>query len=300
MQDLSKASKSIPEVSVLVTVYNRQEFLPECLDSILASTWQDFEVIVVDDCSSDSSVEIAEAYAKRDNRIRFFQNEKNLGDYGNRNRAASLARGEFLKYLDADDLIYPHGLYAMVSSMREFPEAGFGLCHHDRNPSIPFPFQSSPQQVISDHFLRQSVLGRGPSASIIRREHFEAVGGFSGQQFIGDAELWMKLAEVAPVVSLVPALVWWRVHPGQQIKLESSQPEIFDKRFHLDLDSIEATKHLSPEEKKSATDRVLQHHARKILSIAIRQRLPSLAFSLFRQSRMSLRNLGRGLFPYLR
>ena len=90
-------------VSILVTVYNREAYLAECLDSILSSNESDFEVIIVDDASSDRSVEIAEQYASRDPRVVLHENEKNLGDYGNRNRAASLASGKYLKYLDADD-----------------------------------------------------------------------------------------------------------------------------------------------------------------------------------------------------
>jgi glycosyltransferase involved in cell wall biosynthesis len=98
-------SQTNPTVSVLVTVYNREAYLAACLDSILASTWQDFEVVVVGGRSTDGSVSVAENYAVRDPRIRFFRNEKNLGDYSNRMRAAELAKGKYLKYVDSDDLI---------------------------------------------------------------------------------------------------------------------------------------------------------------------------------------------------
>ncbi len=82
-----------PLVSVLITVFNRECYLAAAVDSVLAQTMQDFEIVIVDDCSTDGSVDIARAYAARDPRIRFFRNDRNLGDYPNRNKAAGLATG---------------------------------------------------------------------------------------------------------------------------------------------------------------------------------------------------------------
>jgi glycosyltransferase involved in cell wall biosynthesis len=73
--------KSHPKVSVLTTVYNREKYLAACIESVLASTFQDWELIVVDDQSADNSVAIARSYAVKDQRIRVFVNETNLGDY---------------------------------------------------------------------------------------------------------------------------------------------------------------------------------------------------------------------------
>ena len=118
-----------PVVSILVTVYNRAGYLAACLDSILASDFRAFEIIVVDDGSTDTSFDIATDYAARDSRIRIFRNSANLGDYGNRMRAAELARGRFLKYVDSDDLIYQHTLGVMVKAMEAEPDVALGLCH---------------------------------------------------------------------------------------------------------------------------------------------------------------------------
>ena len=100
-------SHNKPRVSVLVTVYNREAFLRATLQSILESSFGDFEVLVVDDCSTDSSLKIAHEIAQTDSRIKVCANEKNLGDYGNRMHVAALACGTYLKYVDSDDLIDP-------------------------------------------------------------------------------------------------------------------------------------------------------------------------------------------------
>ena len=105
------------KVSILTTVYNREKYLAACIESVLSSSYQDWELIIVDDVSKDTSLDIAKRYEQKDPRIKVYVNEKNLGDYPNRNKAASYAKGKYLKYLDADDLINPQGLEVMVHTM---------------------------------------------------------------------------------------------------------------------------------------------------------------------------------------
>lgn len=284
-----------PTVSVLVTVYNREEYLSCTLESILNSTFQDFEVIVVDDHSTDNSLDVAKRFAHLDCRIKVHSNEKNLGDYYNRNKAASLAKGKYLKYLDADDLIYRHGLSIMVEALEEFPAAALALSYNRIDPEFPYPFVHSPQELYRQHFLGKSVLGVGPSAAILRRNQFNAVGGFSGQQFVGDTELWLKLAEKWPVVTLPPSLVWWRQHEGQQMQLELTKPEVLNKRHELQLKMLKETKHLSESQKNKALRELKHLHARRILSFALRRKRPQTAWSLFRNSSLTIGELLVGL-----
>ena len=116
-----------PIVSVLMTAYNRERYIAAAIDSVLGQTFEDFELIVSDDASSDRTVAIADAYARRDPRIRVTVNPRNLGDYPNRRQAASLARGEFLNYHDSDDIMYPHCLAVMIDAIKSAPTAAFAL-----------------------------------------------------------------------------------------------------------------------------------------------------------------------------
>jgi len=88
----------MPIVSVLMTSYNREDFIGEAIQSVLNSTFKDFELIICDDGSTDKTVEIARSFEKADPRVKVFINPKNLGDYPNRNQAASHATGKYLKY----------------------------------------------------------------------------------------------------------------------------------------------------------------------------------------------------------
>jgi glycosyltransferase involved in cell wall biosynthesis len=83
-----------PIVLILTTVYNRKKYIGACIESVLASIYKDWELIIVDDQSNDNSVAIAQKYEEKDARIKVYINETNLGDYPNRNQAASYAQGK--------------------------------------------------------------------------------------------------------------------------------------------------------------------------------------------------------------
>jgi glycosyltransferase involved in cell wall biosynthesis len=220
-------------VSVLMTAYNRQAFIAEAVESVLASTYPHFELIIVDDGSRDDTVSIAQSYAAKDNRIKVYINEQNLGDYRNRNKAATYAKGTYIKYVDSDDLIMPWGLEVMVYGMERFPEAALGISSN-QNENILYPHLLSPMDAYRAYYYKNHVLSVGPTAAIIRRDVFERIGGFSGENYIGDTQLWFRLAQSAPVVYLPPGLVYWREHEGQQIVEERKNDLIELKRYELD------------------------------------------------------------------
>jgi len=206
-----------PLVSVLMTAYNREKFIAAAIESVLASSYTSFELIVVDDGSSDSTVSIAKDYARRDERIRVHINEKNLGDYPNRNRAATHATGKYLKYLDSDDLIYEHGLEVFVRCMEQHPEAAIGICYRKNITHQPFPWVMSPEESLRHHFFNEGFLDCAPTGTIIRRDRFGEVGGFSGKRMVGDLELGLKMAVRNKVMLLPPALTFWRNHGDQEV-----------------------------------------------------------------------------------
>ena len=95
-------------ISVLMTCFNRENYISESIQSVLDSSYSNFELIIVDDCSMDNSFNIANEFAIKDNRIKVFKNSKNLGDYGNRNNAVKKSNYDFFTFVDSDDLIFEH------------------------------------------------------------------------------------------------------------------------------------------------------------------------------------------------
>jgi len=120
-------SSSGPRVGIGLPVHNGEQYLEEALDSILAQTFDDFEVIISDNASTDGTGEICNAYAARDSRIRYFRNEENLGAAWNHNRVFELSRGEYFKWISHDDVYAPEFLAKCVEVLDREPAVV--LCH---------------------------------------------------------------------------------------------------------------------------------------------------------------------------
>ena len=159
-----------PLVSILIAAYNQEKFIGEAIESVLASTYKNFELIIVDDCSPDSTYLIAEGHAIKDKRIRLYKNETNLGDYPNRNKVASYAKGKYLKYIDGDDAIYYWGLQVQVEMMERFPEVAYGLDGVMQDDYRMFPYALSPKETYYAVYVKKMELfEKGPTSCIIKR-----------------------------------------------------------------------------------------------------------------------------------
>jgi glycosyltransferase involved in cell wall biosynthesis len=239
-----------PIVSVLMTAYNREAYIAEAIESVLASTLADFELIVVDDGSKDRTLTIAKTYEESDSRVRVYKNEKNLGDYPNRNKAASYATGKYIKYLDSDDIMYSHCLEVMVYAMEKYPEAAFGLSS-ESGVENPHPHCISSHDAYKEHFYGYDHFGRGPCSSIIRKEIFDAVGGFKSKKYVGDTELWFELAQKYHLVKLPRDLVWDRLHDFSEKVYEKAEKEYIEvRRKMIDYFMTHPDCPLTEEEKK--------------------------------------------------
>lgn len=216
--------KNTPKVSVLTTIYNREAYLAECIESVQKQRFQDYEHILVDDGSTDQSVAIAQEYAAKDHRIKVHVNPINLGDYPNRNKAASLATGEYLKYVDADDMLGRWTLDNMVDAMALHPNAALGLVDYSR-PAPHWPKQLSPEETFRHYYEgKTDVFKRSPLGAIIKRAAFETAGGFSGKRMVGDFEMWQVLSTTYPTVIIPHIVAFFRQHAEQETSTRIADP----------------------------------------------------------------------------
>jgi glycosyltransferase involved in cell wall biosynthesis len=287
-----------PTVSILTTVYNREKYLAACIESVLTSSYPDWELIIVDDRSTDNSEAIAKSYSAKDPRIKVYVNEHNLGDYPNRNKAASYAKGKYLKYLDADDLIYPHGLEVMIAAMESYPEADFGTQYNIREYSQPYPVLVNSREAFREHFFGNSFFQSGPTGTIFKREPFLALGGFSGRRYIGDTEMWIKFSVKGPIVLFQPALIWWRRHEGQEFQAGQVidgylklNHQLFWELMHNDKIPITAP------EKKQAIKTYKIHKIRLFFAELLKRRSVSKAIKLYKVCELNLIDLSTILNP---
>lgn len=286
-----------PLISVLMTSYNREKYIATAIESVLASSYEHFELIICDDVSRDRTVEIAREYAAKDPRIKVYVNEVNLGDYPNRNKVASYARGKYLKYQDSDDLIYPFSLQIMVDAMERFPEAAFAFCGNEvQDDAMPYPILYNSYEAYRTHFFHAGGLFyAGPGGTIIRRALFEEMGGFSGKRYIGDGEMWMKLALKHPVVKIQPGLIWWRTHPGQEFSMGSQDYALL--RYELDKEILSSPLcPLSEKERRRALGNSRRLMGRRILGLLGKMKIPA-GVSLSRKAGLGPVSLLESMIP---
>ena len=170
-------------VSVLIPVYNRETMIATALRSAMTQTYPNIEIIVVDNCSTDRTFEIVQEYARRDQRIRCFCNEKNLGPVRNWMRCLEYSSGEYIKFLFSDDWLAPNAVVRYVEPLLAHPNVGFSYSavdvHFEENGHIRRLYQmASDQRVRSFAFLKGFITGSlpvpvSPGCALFRRRDIE-------------------------------------------------------------------------------------------------------------------------------
>src|ERR1700721_1865208 len=110
---------SLPKVSILFPTYNREPYLVQAIESVIRQTYENWELLISDNCSSDNTPEILQEYAKKDSRILYWQNEKNIGPGPNYNKCIARASGDYIELFGADDFFEPDCLAKFVSILNE-------------------------------------------------------------------------------------------------------------------------------------------------------------------------------------
>jgi glycosyltransferase involved in cell wall biosynthesis len=203
MNDLVTQQPEQPLVSVIIPAYQAEAYLDEALKSVLAQDYDEYEVILVDDGSTDRTAEIAEAH-----RVRVLR-QANRGPAGARNAGVALARGEFLAILDADDLWPPERLSRQVAHLRENSCDGLvmGLTEAFVTPGQERPAHYPP---IAD----AGPYPGHPSTMLVRRGIFERVGPFDESLRLSEDLDWLARARDADVGigRLDCTLLYYRIH----------------------------------------------------------------------------------------
>ena len=183
-----------PRFSVAIPAYNAAATLSETLDSVLAQSFDDFEVVICDDGSTDDTLAVAQAHAARDSRIRVVSQE-NRGSGGAYNAAVRETRADLVVMLSADDLLVPEHLEAMAAHIASHPEAAIFTCDGfyeypggAREPVGANASWASPATCTLPELLRACFYGVG---AVFRREVFDAVGGFREDIYAEDYSFWL-------------------------------------------------------------------------------------------------------------
>jgi GT2 family glycosyltransferase len=208
-------STSTPAISVLMPVHNAGRFLAPALDSILAQTFSDFELIAINDGSTDDSGQALAEFAARDPRIRVIS-QHNAGIVAALNRALELARAPLIARMDADDLSRPDRFAKQVAYLREHPEVAvvsgaMDLIDENGAHLRVATFPTDPDAVASELLHRSCVCHPAVMAHVAA---LRSVGGYrANARHAEDYDLWLRIAEAGRIANLPDVLLSYRVHP---------------------------------------------------------------------------------------
>jgi glycosyltransferase involved in cell wall biosynthesis len=212
------AKRMMPLISVILPVFNGARYLSEAVASILGQSFGDFELIAVNDGSTDNSLEILKEYAKQDRRIRVIS-RVNTGIAGALNDGIAAAAGQFLARMDADDVNLPRRFEKQVSYLIEHPECVLLGSRAMLTDPYGVPQYESKHKPAHEQIEADLLQGDGWAvlhpAAMMRAEAVRAIGGYRSQWVpIEDLDLFLRLTEIGRAANLPDILLHYRQHPG--------------------------------------------------------------------------------------
>ncbi len=205
----------MPKISVLMPAYNAEKYITEAIESILGQTFDDFEFIIINDCSEDRTEEIVLSYD--DPRIVYLKNEQNLGVAVTLNKGLALAKGEYIARMDADDISLPDRLAkqeAYLTTHDDIAVLGCGIERFNANEKLGIRrFATDAEQMAIDMLF---ACGLAHPSAMMRTNVVKGLGGYD-EDFNGleDYELWCRVQDKHKITTLPDVLLRYRIHSSQ-------------------------------------------------------------------------------------
>jgi glycosyltransferase involved in cell wall biosynthesis len=211
--------RSTPKVSVLIPTYNSAPFLDEAIQSVLNQSYPDFELIIVDNKSTDNTSEVIEKYLG-DKRVSYYINQTNIGLVNNFNKCLTYAKGDYIKFLCSDDKFHPDLLSKFVQVLDAYPNVvlvtsnkeGFGTKSFTERP--PVQYLQPGKKVISQSIQDCNWIGE-PTTVMFRRKNLQ-VGNFNNEyKYFPDWDMWLRQLTLGDCYIIPETLSYFRLHPNQ-------------------------------------------------------------------------------------
>jgi glycosyltransferase involved in cell wall biosynthesis len=228
-----------PKISVCIPTYNQARYLRQALDSVLRQTLQDFEIIVYDDASTDDTQQVIAGVA--DARLRYFRQPYNVGEARNRNSCVAVARGQYIAWLDSDDLYHPDMLAVQSAVLDRHPNVGLAHGAYEvidgegrRLPDWPLPFKCNVIEPGKDAF-RELILSNYVNGTTVmmHRDCYKRVGPYRWHmgRSSTDWEMWLRIALHADLGYTASTLAQYRQHSNSI----SAMTTLTDERLRCDI-----------------------------------------------------------------
>ena len=226
---------NLPLVSVIMPVYNSAKYLNEAIDSILEQTYENIELIIIDDGSSDNSINLINNY--NSSKIRFYQNEKNLGVSATRNKAIDLSKGKYVALMDSDDISPPDRIKKQIDFLESNFDYALVAGHYESFTKYPFYTKRKLRKhCIIDEKIKVDLNFIGSIAAgtvVVQKEILDQnnLRFDSKLKIAEDFDFWRRISKYAKVTSINELLVYYRKHPTNSIK----QKKLVDNHMTLAL-----------------------------------------------------------------
>jgi glycosyltransferase involved in cell wall biosynthesis len=212
---------SEPLFSLLLANYNNSSFLDDCLESVYKQTYTNWEIIFVDDCSTDNSLQIIKKYADKDARIKVFPNEKNSGCGFSKNRCVQLSSGELCGFLDSDDALMPAALEIMIKSHLENPHAAL-VCSRRFHCDVKLKIKGASNEE-TGKFVSQLATPLINHFASFKKEMYDKTSGIDAyMKRAVDQDLYLKLEEKGDIV-FIPEVLYLYRHNYNSISLTDNE-----------------------------------------------------------------------------
>ncbi|MFM2359364.1 MAG: hypothetical protein RLY16_1357 [Bacteroidota bacterium] len=227
-----------PLFTVVTISYNSARWIQQAIESVLASSCDDFEYIIADDCSTDNSWEIIQSY--QNEHIRSWRNPTNIGEYPNRNKALAAAKGKYLLFVDGDDILMKHTLRNLSEYIQAFPDAamiwGVSPLHID---FAVMPYLIEPEMMMRLMYETQIPLASiGFSETIFRIDTLRRVGNLPERFVVGDTYLKKRIALEEKVLLVSMGFIFWRRSENQASQIASKSHRGFIESFLIDCELL--------------------------------------------------------------
>ena len=238
-----------PYITVVMPAFNAELYIKDSIESILNQSFTDFEFIIINDGSTDSTAQIIQTYKKKDNRIKIFQNQENKGLVYSLNNGLKMAKGKYIARMDADDISISHRFERQVSFMDSNPHIGVSSAWlktiGDKKEKV-WKSPISHDEIMARLVFRNCIWH---PVSIIRRDIIDLNHIRYNQDYLRaqDYHLWSRLIKITRTANIPEVLLHYRIHEKQQTKkskdIKNIREELLSPLLKRQLKPIEKEKH---------------------------------------------------------
>lgn len=208
-------------VSIVLPIYNGEKYMNLSIDSILSQTYKNWELIIIDDCSTDKTPEIAKAYSDKDARISYYRNEVNLKLPRGLNRGFSLSKGDYLTWTSDDNLYLPEAIERMLNTLqKENTDFVFATCDVINENGEVVEIIKAPKN------YKKAILGGNfvGACFMYTRKVYEAIGDYNPDNFlVEDYDYWLKIFAKFDISNIQDVLYRYRWHDGALTSTERKE-----------------------------------------------------------------------------